>query len=170
VILRVFAFSAVLFVTCHQALAREDGWVPYVNERFGFSFSYPAAVFQPAHRSEAGDGEAFRAIEGDGRLLAGAFENDDGHTLESYRGFIRERSYSGFEVSYAPRGRTWFVLSGESGTQVFYEKVMFSCGGRVINSFALIYPIASKRRFDAIVEGIENSFRPGRGCLRDATR
>jgi hypothetical protein len=113
-ILRALAFSTVLFVTCHQALARVDGWAVYVNERCGFSFSYPAAVFQPAHRSEAGDGEAFVAVQGDGRLLVGAFENGDGHSVESYRAFIRERSYSRFEVSYAPRGRTWFVLSGES--------------------------------------------------------
>ena len=39
--------------------------------------------------------------------------------------------------------RAWFVLSRENHQNVFYEKVMFSCGGRVISSFALIYPIAS---------------------------
>ena len=37
-------------------------------------------------------------------------------------------------------GRTWFVLSGEGDGKVFYEKVMFSCSGRLINSFAMIYP------------------------------
>jgi hypothetical protein len=36
--------------------------------------------------------------------------------------------------------------------------------GRLINSFALIYPAADKRRFDAIVEGIQATFRPGRNC------
>jgi hypothetical protein len=170
VTLRALAFSAILLLACQQVSAIEYGWVPYVNERYGFSFSYPAAVFQSKHISEAGDGEAFAAIEGDGRLLVGAFENVERHTVQSYRAFVRERSYSGFDVSYAPRGRTWFVLSGESGTQVYYEKVMFSCGGRIINSFALIYPIASKQLFDPIVEGVENTFRPGRGCQRDATR
>jgi hypothetical protein len=47
---------------------------------------------------------------------------------------------------------------------VFYEKVMFSCGGRIISSFALIYPISSKAMFDPIVEGIEKTFRPGQNC------
>jgi hypothetical protein len=31
---------------------------------------------------------------------------------------------------------------------VFYEEVMFSCSGRIIRNFALIYPIASKAMFD----------------------
>ena len=50
------------------------------------------------------------------------------------------------------------------------EKVMFSCQGRIINSFALVYPIESKRQFDPIVEGIENTFRPGQDCGNYATR
>ena len=75
-----------------------------------------------------------------------------------------------YNVDYAPRGATWFVLSGENDRVVFYEKVMFSCSGRVINSFALIYPIESKREFDPIVEGIERTFRPGQDCGRYATR
>jgi hypothetical protein len=42
-----------------------------------------------------------------------------------------------------------------------YEKVMFSCSGAVINSFALIYPLEERQLFDPIVEAIEDSFRPG---------
>jgi hypothetical protein len=44
-----------------------------------------------------------------------------------------------------------------------YEKAMFSCGGRLINSFAVLYPVAERRFYDPIVEGMEDSFRPGRG-------
>ena len=73
-------------------------------------------------------------------------------------------------MDYAPRGATWFVLSGENERNVFYEKVIFSCSGRIINSFALIYPTESKRDFDPIVEGIEKTFRPGRDCGRYAAR
>ena len=47
---------------------------------------------------------------------------------------------------------------GQNDRDVFYEKVMFSCSGRIINSFAMIYPIESKREFDPIVEGIEKVF------------
>jgi hypothetical protein len=62
-------------------------------------------------------------------LLVGAFENSDGHTIASYMNFIRRDSYADYPVSYAPRGQTWFVLSGESSQNIFYEKVIFSAAG-----------------------------------------
>ena len=145
-------------------------WVPYVNERFGFSLRYPANLFEPERRSEAGDGEVFAGIRGQGRLLVGALQNSDGYTVGSYMSMLRQQSYAGYNVDYAPRGATWFVLSGENDRDVFYEKVIFSCSGRIINSFALIYSIESKREFDPIVEGIEKTFRPGQDCGRHAAR
>ena len=145
-------------------------WVPYVNDRFGFSFRYPADLFAPERMSEAGDGEVFTGMRGKGRLLVGALENRDGHTLASYMNLIRKQSYARFSVDYSPRGGSWFVLSGENDREVFYEKVIFSCSGRVISSFALLYPVETKREFDPIVEGIEKTFRPGTECGRYATR
>jgi hypothetical protein len=56
------------------------------------------------------------------------------------------------------------VLSGEGGGKIVYEKVRFSCGNGVITSFAMIYPTARRRLFDAVVERIENSFHAGPGC------
>ena len=166
---RVLALLLVVTTPALAAAAR-DGWVPYINERFGFSFRYPADVFKPERTTERGDGELFVGAGGEARLLVGAFENSDGHTIASYMSFIRRDSYSKYPVSYAPRGQTWFVLSGETSQNVFYEKVMFSCGGRIINSFALTYPVAAKRVFDPVVEGIENSFRPGQSCSSRADR
>jgi hypothetical protein len=161
--------GVVAFMTSTAARDPFD-WVPYVNERFGFSLRYPASFFEPERRSEAGDGVVFAGIRGRGRLLVGALENSDGHTVGSYMNMIRQESYAGYNVDYAPVGATWFVLSGENDRAVFYEKVIFSCSGRIINSFALIYPIESKREFDPIVEGIEKTFRPGQDCGRNATR
>lgn len=162
-----FGMLPVLFLGCKMALA--SAWVPYINERFGFSFSYPAAMFASERRSQTGDGEVF-ATDAGAKLLVGAFENTDGHTVSSYMDFIRRQSYGAFSIDYSPHGTTWFVLSGENQREVFYEKVMFSCGGRIINSFSLIYPVDAKRAFDPIVAGIEKTFRPGHECARDATR
>jgi hypothetical protein len=105
-------------------------------------------------------------VSGDGnaKFLVGAFVNDARHTPASYQAYLTRRSYASFPVSYAPRGTTWFALSGEGGGKTFYEKVMFSCGNEVISSFAMIYPTAQRRRLDAVVERIENSFQPGPGC------
>ena len=72
----------VLFLGSVQAHAAD--WVSYVNNRFGFSLRYPADLFAPAQRSEAGDGEVFTGMRGQGRLLVGALENRDGHTVASY--------------------------------------------------------------------------------------
>jgi hypothetical protein len=168
---RLFSILLACFAFAAPSQGREalSGWVPYVNERFGFSFRYPTGVFKPERRTEAGDGEVFANVRGQGSLLVGALENVDGHTVASYMNYIRRESYSGYHIDYAPRGQTWFVLSGENDQNVFYEKVMFSCGGRIISSFALLYPIASKAMFDPVVEGIEKTFMPAQNCGRYAT-
>ena len=59
-------------------------------------------------------------------------------------------------LTYRPRGRSWFVLSGYRGDQIYYES-----GGRVVNVFAMAYPIAQRQLFDPVVERMEDSFRPG---------
>jgi hypothetical protein len=53
------------------------------------------------------------------------------------------------------------VLSGTVGHTMVYEKIMFSCGGSVINSFAMTYPIVERRFYDPLIEAIEDTFRPG---------
>lgn len=139
-------------------------WATYINERFGFSLRYPAELFELERTSDAGDGRVFVARESNARLLVGAFANTDRQTPESYRKLIAAESYSGFQIAYAARGQTWFVLSGERNGSMFYEKVMFSCGGSVISSFAMMYPVENRDVFDRVVEGIEKTFRPGQGC------
>ena len=56
------------------------------------------------------------------------------------------------------------MLSGYRGDNIYYEKVMFSCGGNVVNVFAMAYPAAERAHYDPMVEGIEDQFRPGKGC------
>ena len=94
----------------------------------------------------------------------GALPNEARQSVAGYQDYVQRNSYPGFAIDYRPLGTNWFVLSGDSNGQTFYEKVMFSCDGRLINSFALIYPTADKRRFDAVVEGIQATFRPARNC------
>jgi hypothetical protein len=68
------------------------------------------------------------------------------------------------ELTYRPRGRSWFVLSGYRGNDIYYEKVMFSCGGKVVNVMAISYP-GDRGRYDPVVERMEDTFRPGRACF-----
>ena len=148
----------------HANAAVGEDWREYRNERFGLNLHYPADVFTLDRAAEAGDGQLFVSQIGDARLLVGGFINESGFSPASYQGYLTRKSYGQYQIDYRPTGPNWFVLSGEGNGQIFYEKVMFSCAGRLINSFALIYSANDRQAFDRIVERMEKSFRPGHHC------
>jgi hypothetical protein len=140
-------------------------WKDYRNERFGFVMRYPAAVFTRQRSSGSADGDLFETEDGKARLLVGALPNRDRFTPGSYQEFIAQQSYPGLNVDYAPVRATWTVLSGTIEETMIYEKAMFSCGGNLISTFAMTYPVAERQFYDRVVEAIEKTFRPGRhGC------
>jgi hypothetical protein len=165
--LRFVTIAAGICFSAFASLAMGPGWVPYQNDRFGVELRMPAGVFQRHRAAQSGDGDLFTTPDGRAKLLVGAFENIDRHTPATYQRFLTKESYPGLRVDYAPVGRTWAVLSGALGERMVYEKVMFSCGGRVINSFALVYPTRERASFDPLVEAIEDSFRPGNARCDD---
>jgi hypothetical protein len=143
----------------------ETGIATYRNERHGFSLSYPAGTFtaQPSPAKE--DGRVFVSRDGSARLLAGALANADGLNMRDYRALVLRQSYQGAAIDYAPVANTWFVLSGTRDGMMFYERVTFTCGGRLINSWAMLYPAAERRIYDRIVEQVARSYRAGHtGC------
>jgi hypothetical protein len=144
--------------------ASAQDWRTYSNARYGFSLQYPSDIFAVERTTEAGDGQLFIAKNGDARLLVGTLTNDTGFTPRSYQTYVAQNSYANYRISYRPVGGSWFALSGEGDGKIFYEKAMFSCAGRLINSFAVIYPSAQRHVFDLVVERVEDSFRPGRRC------
>ena len=161
--MRTFLLSLMIILFSIGPLHAQDAssWLSYRNERFGLSLSYPGEVFQIERASQAGDGVVFAARGSDAQMLVGALHNHDQHSITSYQQFVARKSYGGYSIGYRPKGNTWFVLSGEGNGKIFYEKVIFSCGGRLINSFALIYPSAERDVFDPIIERIEDTFRAG---------
>ena len=142
------------------AQAEAQAWTTYRNERFGFSLSYPTDTFKEERASQAGDGVLFVAPSG-AKLLVGVLQNTQGYTAKSYLEYITRTSYGSYKVDYNKRGGTWFALSGEGHGTTFYEKVLFTCGGRWITSFATLYPTAQRHVFDPIVERMEDSFAAG---------
>ena len=146
-----------------QALAQEET-ATYLNKRYGFTLSYPTAHFRPQEPLSE-DGRVWVSRDGNARLLAGALPNADGMTLEEYRKIVIERSYPGASIDYAPMRDTWFVLSGTRDGTMFYERVTFTCDGRVINSWAMLYPQGERKVYDRIVERVARSYRAGvRNC------
>jgi hypothetical protein len=146
--------------------AQPSDWSDHRNEKYGLSLKYPGEVFKLERMSEAGDGHVFVTQDGHARLLVGALVNASGFTPVAYQDHVARQSYGKFKVTYRPLGKSWFVLSGEGDGKIFYEKVIFSCSGRLINSFAMIYPIERRDVFDPLVEHIEDSFHAGATCER----
>jgi len=159
-----FCVCAYLALTSSVAVAEE--WRQYRNERYGFTLVYPADLLIAERAADAGDGQVFASSDNEARLLVGALPNEAGYTPTTYQQYIARHSYADYQIDYRRTGGSWFALSGEGGGRIFYEKVMFTCGGRLINSFAMVYPSAQRHIFDPVVERIEDSFRPATDCLR----
>ena len=158
--------AAGLICLANPSYAQPSDWSEHRNEKYGLSLKYPGEVFKLERTSEAGDGHVFVTQDGHARLLVGALVNASGFTPVAYQDHVARQSYGKFKVTYRPLGRSWFVLSGEGDGKIFYEKVIFSCSGRLINSFAMIYPIERRDVFDPLVEQIEDSFHAGATCER----
>jgi len=137
----------------------QPGWLTYVNRRFGTSVAFPQDSFLPKARSETGDGRRFETADGAAVLEVCAWENGGAETMKQLR--TRLLGAPGYEgVTYKPVGRSWFVLSGFRGDNVFYEKYTTPDGGNTVHAFAMEYPSAAKRTYDRVLERVENSFKP----------
>ena len=155
--------AILLGLSALGAAAQQDpgAVATYRNERHGFSLSYPAGTFLAEPPPGNDDGRVFVSRDGSARLLAGALANAEGLNLRDYRSLVLQKSYQGAAIDYAPVSSTWFVVSGTRDGTMFYERVTFTCGGRLINSWAMLYPAAERRIYDRIVELIARSYRPG---------
>jgi hypothetical protein len=158
--------AAIMLIVATLAAARpahaQHAWEGYRNEAFGYSINYPADIFRLSEESQSNNSASFEGNDG-ARLKLYAAVNDEGMSLREYRQTLLTK-FSGYDnIDYGPIGQTWFVLSGTRNDMVYYQKIIFSCGGNVINAMAMEYPAAQKRAFDAIVTGLEKTFKPGSG-------
>ena len=153
-------FLALTAVSFSGAMA---AWRSESDPEIGFTFSYPSELFE---RTE-GDGKPFFhyfASEDSGvKFLAGGWDNR-GQSPTSLKRWMIENVGGYDELTYRPRGRSWFVLSGYRGDSIYYEKVMFSCRDRLVNVFAITYPVSQRDLYDSVVERMENAFKPGTRC------
>lgn len=149
--------------TADAAATETQGWSTYRNERFGFQLSYPGGLFIQKETPNSQSGALWTSTDGGARLLATATQNETGETLESYRDFVMRESYADAQFDYTPTKETWFVLSGQKGDTIFYERITFVCQGRYIYGWQVNYPASQRRKYDAIVEAIHRTYKPGRG-------
>jgi hypothetical protein len=138
-------------------------WATLRNERHGFLIAYPIEVFAQKSDPTTDEGRILYSADGKAQLLVGAFSNEDHASLRDYRDFLLKEHYASANVEYAPVHTQWFVISGTIGDREFYERVSFTCGGQLINSWAMIYPKAENRFYDRVVEAIARTYTPGAG-------
>jgi hypothetical protein len=155
---------AVVSAIGTASLEASERWTDQRNPQFGFSYSFPDALFA----SVEGDGKPgfhyFASKPVKAKFLVGAWDNQDDATPEHFKRWMIDNAGGYEEITYQPRGRSWFVLSGYRGDQIYYEKVMFSCGGRVVNILAIAYPTSERGQFDPVVERMEDTFKPSQEC------
>ncbi len=144
----------------------------YRNSEYGFAFSYPAAVLQPLQGGAADRisdpkvqrfGQAFASRDRRAFLVAAAAMNTSRGGARAYRDRAVASNYAKARITYDRVESDWFVLSGYKGRDIFYERMMFSCGGRVVNAWSLTYPAAERAIYDPIIEELVATFRPGEG-------
>jgi hypothetical protein len=159
-------FLLLLLAASGEAMAqraRLKDWSTIQNDRYGFLLAYPGSIFTPREGTSPEEGQVLVSRDGNARLLVAAFENESEATLEEYREQLLSENYNGAKIDYAPVKKKWFVVSGTRGEMHFYERVSFTCGGKLINSWALLYPAAERGLYDRVVEAIADSYTPGAG-------
>ncbi len=162
------AALGALFVTyggswAFAAGSRLDDWATLKNERHGFAIAYPVDVFEQKDAPTTDEGRVLLSKDGKAKLLVGAFENADSNTLEEYRQFLINEQYAGAAIDYSPVKSRWFVLSGTRNGEIFYQRVSFTCGGKLINSWAILYPEADRKLYDRVLTAIARTYQPGAG-------
>ncbi len=160
-----FPIIAVLIALTMTALAQsaQAEWRVYKNPRFGFEFNFPAHLFKPGPAPANDDGTTFETEDTGAKITVWGSYNVMEQTPRSYLNWIKQETGAVDEVTYEKIKKNWVVVSGFKGHMIYYEKTIFSCGGRVINSISLYYPAAQQNAYNQLVGKITKSLKPGIG-------
>ncbi|WP_088343648.1 MULTISPECIES: hypothetical protein [Rhodomicrobium] len=154
---------AAIAATKHKP-AEQERWNTYQNARFGYSLYYPTALFEPGELPANGGGQSFATPDGRAKIVVYGTLNTENFSPREYRKIILEE-FGGYDkMDYSPTAQSWFVLSGFRGDNIYYQKVMFSCSGKVINVLSVTFPTSEKPFYEGLIETIEDNFKPGRGA------
>lgn len=151
-------------VASDPSVAEPDSFIPgdggyalYLNARYGTFISYPATYFQPAPAPTSGDGRSFTSVDGQVGFMV--FAQYEALGLSPAQQMVEDIATHG-GASYKASGRGWYVISGLSGTDIYYRRVIQDDHG-LIRVFEITYPQSRKAEFDAVVAYMAASFGPG---------
>lgn len=139
-------------------LPLQGGYSTYQNDRYGTYISYPSSYFLPDPAPASGDGRRFMAIDGSASFHV--FAQYNAEMLNQRQQIARDKSSGQYDrVTYERAGPGWYVLSGHTGSDIFYRRVTEDRSG-LIRVFEITYPQALKTEFDALVTFMVQSFGP----------
>jgi hypothetical protein len=129
----------------------------YRNARFGYSLCYPGKLLIPQRESENGDGRKFLAKDGSELAAWGAYNVMDNTVAQQMQDAISGVQKDGGTVTYQVAKGDWFVISGELGGKVYYQKTLRH--EDQFASFRLTYSRDAAGRYDLIVRQLSNCLR-----------
>jgi hypothetical protein len=143
-------------------------WLHYQVPVFGYySVSIPNDGFE-IETDATRNGLTIYERGGQGQIDVYAVRDEDGLRLIELRAALADAERIR-QITYSRSGSSWFVVSGfynrssEDGADlIFYAKFMISADRQSVSAFEASYPISDKRRYDAIIERMEDTLTPPR--------
>ena len=152
-------FLILLFLLTLSGLAFASDWKREVNQRWGFSLSYPGSLI-PEPLPANGDGRRYHSADHEVSLAAmGSHTHPDllGESLDGF--WQKELADRGDTVTYKIKKNDFYVISGVSSNGYeYYHKVFFYPTYWV--EFEITYPHSKHQHYDAWVERIAHEFIP----------
>lgn len=156
-------FLVVIFV--FSGFASRPGfsaeWRHYSNPTYGTSAQVPA-WFKADPAAEDADGQRFVAPNGRGSINVYASELVLAGGLAAYR---RDRlsflKAEGWNLTYTPQRKTWFVLSGLRDGEILYLRAAYhpACGDGRVHHIEYLYPKSEKKDWTRIITKGSRSLR-----------
>lgn len=136
-------------------------WHSYHNDRYGTTIDYPD-IFKAEPPPDSNDGRKFIAADGAEFSVYASYNTLD-FDLAKFHDFTIKNLDPKAVVTYQARGNDWFVISGTSGGNIFYQRETLSHKAQMTEGFFMTYPSSLKQTYDPIVAWMTKSFRSGTG-------
>jgi hypothetical protein len=154
---RLGAVTAALVGLGWNAQAGED-YATYENGRFGYRVLYPANLVSPLPEADNGDGRKFKSSDGKITLSVWGENNAFNRSLRtqmsaSRREWLQDRA----RITYTRFTPEFYVLSGTTGKEIFYEKTVPQ--GEGFATMLWQFPISRRPRMNDIVTRTSRAFK-----------
>lgn len=144
--------------------AKQPSYRHYSNEKYTYSVNYPSYLV-PGGESDAQDGQCFSSSSKSLKMKVwGCYSNwmnGDEMTLAEQRDWMLAHlagdDLPAPKVTYRAQGNNWFVISGTSSGNVFYQRTIKE--GDSFATVLITYPSAQKAEFDSVVVCIARSLK-----------